>query len=129
MWLDHIMLIVNNICGNVFKNVKAIQNLRLDANVYTNVTKIYGEIVKNLPELYRLELDVVTDYEFKIEFKYMKNLSTLTMHTYLYDGFYFRKRTFKHLPLTQIKFSEIDRIFKIDNDTFSNLTDIQTLLI
>jgi hypothetical protein len=66
----------------------------------------------------------VTDYEFEIEFKL-----TLTMHTYSYDGFYFRKRTFKHLPLTQIKFLEINRIFKIDNDIFSNLTDIQTLLI
>ena len=124
MWLNNNLLIVNNICENVFKNVKAIQNLKLDANVYTNVTKIYGEIVKNLPELYRLELDAVTDYEFEIEFKL-----TLTMHTYSYDGFYFRKRTFKHLPLTQIKFLEIDRIFKIDNDIFSNLTDIQTLLI
>jgi hypothetical protein len=50
--------------------------------VYTNVTKIYGEIVKILPELYRLELDAVTDYEFEIEFKL-----TLTMHTYSYDGF------------------------------------------
>ena len=69
----------------------------------------------------------MTDYEFEIEFKL-----TLTMHTRplnSYDGFYFRKRTFKHLPLTQIKFLEIDRIFKIDNDIFSNLTDIQTLLI
>jgi len=46
MWLDHNLLVVNNICGNVFKNVKAIQNLRLDSNSYTNVTKIYGEIVK-----------------------------------------------------------------------------------
>ena len=35
MWLGNNMLTVNNICGNVFKNVKAIQNLRLDANVYT----------------------------------------------------------------------------------------------
>ena len=95
----------------------------------TQMLRKSTEIVKNLPELHRLELDVVTDYEFEIEFKYMKNLSTLTMHTYSYDGFYFRKRTFKHLPLTQIKFLEIDRIFKIDNDTFSNLTDIQTLLI
>jgi len=72
---------------------------------------------------------VVKDYEFEIGFEYLKNLSTLTIHTYSYDGFYLRKRTFKHLPLTQIKYLEIDRIFKIDNDTFSNLTDIQTLLI
>jgi Leucine-rich repeat (LRR) protein len=33
MWLNHNILIVNNICGNVFGNVKAIQNLRLDADV------------------------------------------------------------------------------------------------
>ena len=46
MWLDHNSLVVNNICGNVFKNVKAIQNLRLDVNVYKTVKKIYGEIVK-----------------------------------------------------------------------------------
>ena len=96
MWLNNNLLFVNNICGNVFKNVKAIQNLRLNYNKYTTVTKIYGEIVQNLPELYRLELDVVTDYEFEIEFAYLKNLSTLTMHTYLYDGFYFRKNTFNH---------------------------------
>jgi hypothetical protein len=71
--------------------------MRLDANLYTNVTKIYGEIVKKLPELYKLELDVVTDYEFEAEFASLKNLSTLTIHTYSYDGFYFRKNTFKHL--------------------------------
>jgi Leucine-rich repeat (LRR) protein len=44
MWLSDNCLIVNNISGNVFKNVKGIQNLRLDANVYTTVTIIYGEI-------------------------------------------------------------------------------------
>ena len=129
MWLNHNILIVNNICGNVFGNVKAIQNLRLDANLYTNVTKIYGEIVKKLPELYKLELDVVTDYEFEAEFASLKNLSTLTIHTYSYDGFYFRKSTFKHLPLTQIKFLRLHSVYKIDNDTFSNLTGIQTLFI
>ena len=31
--------------------------------------------------------------------------------------------------MTQIQFLQLDRIFKIGNDTFSNLTDIQTLLI
>jgi hypothetical protein len=72
---------------------------------------------------------VVTDYEFEIEFAFLKNLSTLTIHTYSYDGFYFRKNTFKHLPLIQIQFLELNKIFKIDNDTFSNLTNIQTLLI
>ena len=72
---------------------------------------------------------MVTDYEFEIEFAYLKNLSTLTIHTYSYDGFYFRKNTFKHLPLIQIQFLELNKIFKIDNDTFSNLTNIQTLLI
>ena len=113
IWLDHNSLVVNNISGNVFKNVKAIQNLRLDANSYTNVTKIYGAIVENLPELYRLEFDVVTDYEFEIEFTYLKNLSKLIIHTKSYDGFYFRKSAFKHLPLTQIKFLEIDRIKKL----------------
>ena len=46
MWLNNNLLIVNNICGNVFKNVKAIHNLRLEANSYTNFTKIYGEIVE-----------------------------------------------------------------------------------
>jgi Leucine-rich repeat (LRR) protein len=63
MWLNRSLLIINNICGNVFKNVKSIQNLRLNSNAYTNATNIYREIVKNLPELYRLELDVVTDYK------------------------------------------------------------------
>ena len=113
IWLDHSSLAVHNLSGNVFKNVKAIQNLRLDANSYTNVTKIYGEIVENLPELYRLELDVVTDYEFEIELTYLKNLSKLIIHTKSYDRFCFRKSTFKHLPLTQIKFLEIDRIKKL----------------
>ena len=119
MMLNNNLLIVNNISGNVFKNVKAIINLRLDYNLYTTVTQIYGEIVQNLPELYRLELDVVRDYEFEIEFAYLKHLSTLTIHTKSLDGFYFRKRTFKHLH----------SIYKIDNDTFSNLTGIQTLFI
>jgi len=97
--------------------------------VYTIVAIIYGEIASNHSEWYRLELDVVTDYEFEIEFAYLKYRSTLTMHTYSYDGFYFRKNTFKHLPLIQIQFLELNRIFKFDNDTFSNLTNIQTLLI
>jgi hypothetical protein len=129
MWLSDNMLIVNNICGNVFKNVKAIHNLRLDINLYTTATKIYGEIVKNLPELYTFQLDVVKDYEFEIEFAYLKNLSELTIYPHSHDGFYFRKRTFKHLPLTQITSLELYKVYKIDNDTFSNLTDIQTLLI
>ena len=123
------MLIVNNICGNVFKNVKAIHNLRLDINLYTTATKIYGEIVKNLPELYTFQLDVVKDYEFEIEFAYLKNLSELTIYPHSHDGFYFRKRTFKHLPLTQITSLELYKVYKIDNDTFSNLTGIQTLHI
>ena len=129
MWLGNNMLTVNNISGNVFKNVKAIQNLRLDANLYTNFTKIYGKIVKNLPELYTLQLDVMKDYEFEIEFAYLKNLSELTIFSYSYDGFYFRKRTFKHLPLTQITSLELVKVYKIDNDIFSNLTGIQTLKI
>jgi Leucine-rich repeat (LRR) protein len=129
MWLNNNFLIVNSICGNVFKNVKAIQNLRLNYNKYTTVTKIYGEIVQNLPELYRLELDVVIDYEFEIEFAYLKNLSTLIIHSKSLDGFYFRKRTFKHLPLTQITELQLHSIYRIDNDSFSNLTGIQTLFI
>jgi hypothetical protein len=68
--------------------------------MYTTVTKIYGEIVQNLPELYRLELDVVIDYEFEIEFAYLKNLSTLIIHSKSFDGFYFRKRTFKHCTIS-----------------------------
>jgi Leucine-rich repeat (LRR) protein len=129
MWLNYNCLIVNNICGNVFQNVKAIQNLRLDSNLYTSVTKIYGEIVKNLPELYRLELDVMTDYEFEIDFAYLRNLSELKICSKSYDGFYFRKSTFKHLPLTQITSLILIGVNNIDNDTFSNLTNIQTLYI
>ena len=129
MWLSDNMLIVNNISGNVFKNVKAIHNLRLDINLYTTATKIYGEIVKNLPELGTFQLDVVKDYEFEIEFAYLKNLSELTIYPHSHDGFYFRKRTFKHLPLTQITSLELFKVYKIDNDTFSNLTGIQTLHI
>jgi hypothetical protein len=67
---------------------------------------------------------VVRDYEFEIEFAYLKHLSTLTIHTKSLDGFYFRKRTFKHLPLTQIMELQLHSIYKIDNDTFSNLTGI-----
>ena len=127
MWLNHNLLIINNICGNVFKNVKSIQNLRLNSNSYTNATNIYREIVKNLPELKSFALDVVTDYEFEIEFASLKNLKEL--YIYSYDGFYFRKSTFTHLPLTQITSLALNGINNIDNDTFSNLTDIQTLLI
>jgi len=127
MWLNNNLLIVNNICGNVFKNVKAIQNLRLDSNSHTTDTNIYGEIVENLPELHRLELDVMRDYEFEIEFAYLKELSQLKIYSKSYDGFYFRKSTFRHLPLTQITSLALDEINNIDNDTFSNLTDTQTL--
>ena len=129
MCLDHNLLILNNICGNVFKNVKAIHYLRLDSNLHTTVTGIYGEIVKNLPEIYRLELDVVKDYEFEIEFTHLKNLSELKIHTKSYDGFYYQKRTFRQLPLTQIKSLSLGGINNIDNDTFSNLTNINSLEI
>jgi hypothetical protein len=58
---------------------------------------------------------VVIDYEFEIEFAYLKNLSTLIIHSKSFDGFYFRKRTFKHLPLTQITELQLHSIYRIDN--------------
>jgi hypothetical protein len=81
----------------------------------------------NRPEIYRLELDVVKDYEFEIEFTHLKNLSELKIHTKSYDGFYYQKRTSRQLPLTQITSLSLGGINNIDNDTFSNLTNINSL--
>jgi hypothetical protein len=63
-----------------------LKQLGLDINLYTTATKIYGEIVKNLPELYTFQLDVVKDYEFEIEFAYLKNLSELTIYPHSHDA-------------------------------------------
>jgi hypothetical protein len=129
MWLSDNMLILNNICRIVFKNVKAIQNLRLNTNYYTTDANIYGEIVENLPELCRFELDVVTDYKFEKEFAYLKQLSELKIYSQSNEGFYFRKSTFTHLPLSQITSLILIGVYNIDNDTFSNLTNINSLEI
>ena len=120
---------VNEISGNVFRNVKGIQMLKINSNLYTPNKNIFVEIIKNLPELYQIELDVVPNYEFEVEFVHLKHLSVLLIHAKVFEGFYYQKRTFKHLPLTQIRTLDLFDVYKIDNDTFSNLTDLQYLMI
>ena len=120
---------VNEISGNVFRNVKGIKMLTIHSNSYTATKDIFVEIIKNLPELYHIELDVVPNYEFEVEFVHLKHLSVLLIHAKFFEGFYFQKRTFKHLPLTQIRTLDLFDVHKIDNDTFSNLTDLQYLKI
>ena len=120
---------VNEISGSVFRNMKGVKMLTIDSNLYTVWKNIFVEIIKNLPELYQIELDVVPNYEFEVEFVHLKHLSVLLIHAKSFEGFYYRKRTFKHLPLTQITKLDLYDVHKIDNDTFSNLTDLQYLMI
>jgi len=70
----------------------------------------------------------VAKYEFEVEFAHLKNISVLLIHAKSNRGFYYQKRTFKHLPLTQIRKLALYDVHKIDNDTFSNLTDLQYLM-
>lgn len=127
--LNNNRLNVNEISGMVFRNVKGIQHLTINSNFYKVYKNIYVEIIKNLPQLYKIELDVVTEYEFEVEFAHLKHLSVLLIHAKAFAGFYYQKKTFKHLPLTQIRKLTLYDVYKIDNDTFSNLTDLQYLMI
>ena len=72
---------------------------------------------------------MVKNYEFEVEFVHLKHLSVLLIHAKSFEGFYYQKRTFKHLPLTQIRTLDLSDVHNIDNDTFSNLRDLQYLMI